>query len=79
MFGEVVHIPIHDNVKYFVVKLLITTEFSHHYFAYKVMFSDNFEVVKLSKLALHQVLHKYRVLSNYYVVIRSCSHVELIL
>ena len=38
------------------------------------MFSDNFEVY--SKI-VHQVLHKYCVLSNYYVVIRSCSHADL--
>ena len=79
MFGEVIHIPIQDDVKYFVVRSLITTEFSHHFFAYKVMSTESYEVVLLSKLALHQVLHKYCVLSNYYVVVRSCDHVELIL
>ena len=79
MFGEVIHIAIKDDVKYFVVKLLTTIAFSHHFFAYKVMFTQNYEVVRLSALALHQVLHKYCVLSNYYVVVRSCDHVELLL
>ena len=79
MFGEVIHIPVQHDVKYFVVRLLSTIDFSHHFFAYKVMSTENYEVVALSKLALHQVLHKYCVLSNYYVVLRSCDHVELFL
>ena len=79
MFGEVIYIPIQDDVKYFVVRSLITTKFSHHFFAYKVMFTESHEVVLISKLALDQVLQKYCVLSNYYVVVRSRDHVELIL
>ena len=77
VFGEVVRIPIQDDRKFFVVKLFTTIEFSHHFFAYKVMLTENYEALALDELALHQVLHKYCVLSNYYVVVRSCDHVEL--
>ena len=64
-----VAIPIKDDKKFLVVQLLTTSEVSHHFFAYEIMLTENYEVVELGKLALLQVLHKYCVLSNYYVVI----------
>ena len=79
VFGEVIHITVQRDVKYLVVRLLTTIDFSHHFFAYKVISTENYEVIALSKLALHQVLHKYCILSNCYVIIRSCDHVELFL
>ena len=79
MFGEIVHIPLQDNLKYFVLSLFTTVEFSHHFFAYNIVSSEEYKVVELSQLALHQVLHKYHIMSKYYVIVRSCSHVELLI
>ena len=78
VFGEVQHIIIVDDIKYLAVELY-SSEFSFHYFAYKVSSNYSFQIVPITKLALHQVYHKYNVLSHNFVVIRSCDHIELLM
>ena len=51
-------------------------KFIHHYFAYKVCSTNTLHIVLISKLAMHQVFHKYNVHSQNFVVVRSCHHIE---
>ena len=78
VFGEVQHIIVVDDIKYLAVELH-SSEFSFHYFAYKVSSNHSFQIVPITKLALHQVYHKYNVSSYTFVVIRSCDHIELLI
>ena len=76
VFGEIQHIIVVEDLKYLAVKLY-SSEFCFHYFAYKVCSTDSFQIIPITKLALHQVYHKYSVLSQNFVIIRSCDHIEL--
>ena len=78
VFGEIQYIIVMEDVKYLAVQLY-SAEFCWHYFAYKVCSTNSFHITPVTKLALHQVYHKYSVLSQNFVVIRSCDHVELII
>ncbi len=51
--------------------------FDHHFYSYATNSLSEHRVVKISDLAMHQVLHKNYVNSTDYVAIRSCDHVEL--
>ena len=77
VFAEIVHVIVTNDLKYLAVNLYTTDEFSHHYFAYKVFPTACFDVLPISKLALHQVYHRYQVHSEFFVVVKSCDHVEL--
>ena len=76
VFGEVQRIVV-DDIRYLAVELY-SSEFSFHYFAYKVSSNHSFQIVPITKLALHRVYHKYNV-SSYTFVIRSCDHIELLI
>lgn len=76
-FGEVSHILVHEEAKYVVLKKFETTNFSHHYFAYEIEPMEDFMLLSVCDLAIHQVFYKYCVVSNFYVVVKSCDHVEL--
>ena len=72
VFGEILHVILIDDVKYLAVHLY-SAEFCQHYYAYKVRSTNSFVVVTVNKL----VFHKYNVLSELLVVVRSCDHIEL--
>lgn len=76
-FGEIIHVLVPDDSKLLLVKKFNTDSYSAHYNAYCVTKSSVFTVVNITELALHDVFHPYKVLSSYYIVVRSCSHVEL--
>ena len=76
-FGEVSHILVHEEAKYLVLKKFETVTFSHHYFAYQVEPLKDFVLLSVCDLAIHQVFHKYCIESSFYVVVKSCDHVEL--
>ena len=78
VFGEIKHIIIVDDVKYLAVELY-SSEFCFHYFAYKVCSILSFQIIPITKLAIHQVYHKYSVSFHNFVVIRSCDHIELLI
>ena len=77
-FGEVSRVLIHEEAKYLVLKKFATVTFSHHYFAYEVAPLQDYMLLSVCDLAIHQVFHKYYAQSNFYVVVRSCDHVELL-
>ena len=76
VFGEIQHVIIVEDLKYLAVIIYSTDEFNHHYFAYKVCSTNTLHIVLISKLAMHQVFHKYNVHSQNFVVVRSCDHIE---
>ena len=79
-FMEVSHVLVHEEAKYLVLKKLETVSFSHHYFAYPLETLEDYTCMLLSvcNLAL-QVFHKYCIGSSFYVVVRSCDHVEFLI
>lgn len=77
VFGEITHILVPEESKLLLVKKFDTGSYSKHSNAYCVTKSTNFTVVSVDQLALHEVFHPYNVLSSYYIVVRSSSHVEL--
>ena len=64
-FGEVLHILVHEEAEYVVLKKFETITFSHHYFAYEIEPLEDF--VALCDLAFHQVFYKYCVASNFFM------------
>ena len=78
-FGEVSHILVYKDAKYLVLKEFETVTFSHHYFAYQVEPLQDFVLLSVCDLAIHQVFHKYCIESRLYVVVKSCDHVELLI
>lgn len=79
-FGEIIYVLVPDESKLLVVKRLCTDYYSQHYNAYCVTKSSNFALVDVGELAIHDVFHLYRLSSDssqYYIVVRSCNHVEV--
>lgn len=76
VFGEVQYIILVEDLKQLIIKMFTTEEFNHHYHAYKVLPTNNYQSVLIGNLALHQVFHKYCVHSHIFVVVRSCHHIE---
>ena len=74
VFGEIRHVIVEeDGSKHLALVLYNTEEFSHHYFAYKLHLTNTYKVFPINKLAFHQIYHKY---NNFFVVMRSCDHIE---
>ena len=69
-FREVSLVLVHEEAKYFVLK-------KFHYFAYQIEPLEDVMLLSVCDLAIHQVFHKYCVESSFYVVVKSCDHVEL--
>ena len=71
VFGEIQHVIIVEDLKYLAAQHI--HKFNHHYLQYKVCSTNTLHIVLISKLAMHQVFHKYNVHSQNFVV-RSCHH-----
>ena len=76
-FGEIKTIICSEDNKYFLVRLFETVYFYHHYFAYCITLTDDFSMVNVTSLKIHEVYHRYYVNSNTYVSVRSCHVAEL--
>ena len=76
-FGEVIHILVPEESKLLVVRRVYSNYYSGHYNAYAVHKSSDTAMVNVCDLALHDVFHLYKLSSMYYVVVRSCNHVEI--
>ena len=72
VFGKIQH----DHCRRLEIFGCSAHKFNHHYFAYKVCSTNTLHTVLISKLAMHQVFHKYNVHSQNFVVVRSCHHIE---
>jgi hypothetical protein len=77
LFGEVTRIILHEDSKLLLIQEYEVEHYSHHFSAYKVTKSNNYSLVCVTKLALHQVFHRYFHGLSSFIVIKSCSHVEL--
>lgn len=76
-FGAVTHVLVPEESKMLLVMKFSTGSYCSHYNAYCVTKTATFIVVNVDELALHDVFHPYQMSSMYYIVVRSCYHVEL--
>ena len=77
-FGEVTHILVPEESKLLLVQKFLTGSYSEHYNAYCVTKTSYFTLINVGDLALHDVFHPYSVLSSHYIVVRSSTHVEML-
>ena len=77
LFGEILHIILLNDMKYLLVQQMEAQCFDYHFYSYPINPLSEHRLVNICDLAMHQVLHKYCVNYTYYVVVRSCDHVEL--
>ena len=68
-----------EEAKYLVLKKFRTVCFSHRYFAYVVELLEDYMLLSVCDLAIHQVFHKYCIQASIYVVVRCCDHIELLI
>ena len=76
IFGEIIRIFIPDHTKFLLVHLYSTEMYSSHYNAYQVKKTNEYRIISLSKLGIHEVYHKYMISSHLFVIIKSYHHVE---
>ena len=75
-FGEIVHIFVPDDTKQLLLHLYVTDTYSSHFNVYQVVQNNQFSIISVSQLGIHEVYHKYIVSPYLYVVIKSYHHVE---
>ena len=75
-FGEIIRIFIPNDTKQFLVSLYHTEKYSAHFNSYQVVKTNQFSIISIRKLAIHDVYHKYFVPPHMYVVIKSYHHIE---
>lgn len=76
-FGEVTHVLVPEESKLLLVRKFHTHAYINHFNAYHITKLARYAVIDVTELALHDLFHPYNISSTYYVVVRSCSHVEL--
>ena len=76
-FGEVSHVLVPEETILLLVRKYHTDCYCSHYNAYCVTKSADYILVSVPELALHDVFHPYNVSSSYFIVIRSCCHIEV--
>ena len=53
-----------------------TIQYTKHYGAYEVSKGNQYRIVLVSDLKVHDIMHKYIISSHVYVVVRSYHHIE---
>ena len=75
-YGKVEEVIIWNDVKYFVIALLETVEFSCHFMGYKVVSADQKTVVRPQALPWHGVLNIILKNGDSFVVEKECASIE---
>ena len=76
MFGEISYIFVPSDIKQFLILLYHTKAYSSHYNAYQVTKTQDYDLISVNQLGVHEVYHKYFVASNIYIVMKSYHHIE---
>lgn len=75
-FGEIIRIFVPEDTKQLLVQLYNTETYSSHYNAYEVVKTNQFNIISITHLGIHEVYHKYCVSRHLYVVVKSYHHVD---
>lgn len=78
IFGEIIRIFVPNDTKQLLLRLYDTETYSAHFNAYQVVQNNQYRIISVSQLGIHEVYHRY-VISPHdhsYVVIKSYHHVE---
>ena len=75
-FGEIIQILLSNESKQFLVCLYHTETYSAHFNLYQVVKINQFSIICVNKLGIHEVYHKYFVPPRMYVVVKSYHHIE---
>ena len=76
-FGEIIQVFVPEESKLLLVRKLLTDCYCEHYNSYSVNKSSSYALTSVGELAIHDVFHLYRSSASYFIVIRSCNHVEM--
>ena len=75
-FGEIVRIFVPDDSRQLLLHLYNTETYSLHFNAYQIVQSNQFSVISIGQLGIHEVYHRYVVSPHTYIMIKSYHHVE---
>jgi hypothetical protein len=75
IFGEIVRIFVPNDTKQLLLRSYDTETYSAHFNAYQVTQNNQYSIISVSQLGIHEVYHRY-IVSPHSYVLKSYHHVE---